>query len=54
MNCPPETRPAICCWMIGAEVLAFTVSAVVLPSGAVVLLAVTEQEPPFLSRLRDV
>jgi hypothetical protein len=37
--------------MIGVEVLAVTVSAVVLPSGAVVLLAVTEQEPPFLSHV---
>ena len=30
---------------------AVTVSAVVLPSGAVTLFAVTEQEPPFLSHV---
>ena len=30
------------------------VSAVVLPSGAVVVFAVAEQEPPFLSQVETV
>jgi hypothetical protein len=40
--------------MIGVAVTAVMVSAVVLPSGAAVLFAVTEQEPPFLSHAATV
>ena len=43
--------PATCCWMIGVVVTAVMVSAVELPSGAVVAFAVTEQEAPFLSHV---
>jgi hypothetical protein len=51
---PPETRPATCCWMIGVAVTAVMVSAVVLPSGAVVVFAVAEDDPPFLSQVATV
>ncbi len=37
--------------MIGVVVTAVMVSAVGLPSGAVVVFAVTEQDPPFLSQV---
>jgi hypothetical protein len=40
--------------MIGVAVTAVMVSAVVVPSGAVVLFAVAEHDPPFLSQVATV
>ena len=51
---PLDARPATCCWMIGVAVTTVMVSAVVLPSGAVVVSAVTEHDPPFLSQVATV